>query len=208
MNKFAPYEWNGRFGTSMEEGAKGSFDQVFRRYDDAESATHLGEDRVDIEETRIDRTRTDVGDDNAFLTQFHMECTREIGEESFGGAIGGQSLYGNGGGDGAYVEDIALMAADHVLPEIVAKHGGGVHVQVEDERVETYAFIEEIAVVIDACIIDEHLYFELVRLAVVVELFGCIGEGQVALETDDLDGVGCAEDSGLVVNSGFVAYDE
>ena len=34
-----------------------------------------------------------------------MEGSAEIGEERFGGAIRSQSLYGNGGCDGAHVED-------------------------------------------------------------------------------------------------------
>ena len=60
------------------------------------------------------------------------------------------------------------MPIDHVLPKVISEHRGRDYVQVKDELVKPLRISQEIAVVIDTGVIDEHFYLNLLLLAVVI----------------------------------------
>ena len=137
-----------------------------------------------------------------------MEGTAEIGEERFGGAIRGQSLYGNRGRDGAHVEDIPFMARYHILPEVIAEHSRRVHVQIENQRVEAFGIEEKITVVIDARVINEHLHFELIIYAILMQFLSCRRQRKVALKAHYLNGILVSQYSCFFVDCGLIAHNQ
>lgn len=81
--------------------------------------------------------------------------------------------------------------------------------QIENNRIESQAVVEEIAIVVNAGIVDQHLHLQAVLFAIVVELFRSRLERKVAHERNYLDcGKFVAKFVCPVVNRLFVGYNE
>ena len=137
-----------------------------------------------------------------------MEGGGEIAQEGLGGGVGGHTLYAIVRSHGTHVEHVALTARLHGLAEIIRQHGWREDVEIENEGIEGGRIGEEVAVVIHACIVDQHLHFQLLLFAPEVEALGGILHAEVDDERTDVNvGETPAKLCGFVMDGILVAHD-
>ena len=152
----------------MEEGTQTTANERLRADDDAEAFADFGHERRDRVESGIDCARANVRHMDTVFAKLDMQGAGEMAEEGFGASIGAKTLCCHLRGYRAYIEDIPFAALPHVLTEEVTEHSRSVHMQVHDEARETFAVIEDVAIMIDPGIVNEYFDFDIVLMRVVI----------------------------------------